>query len=198
MAKWITRFVWLLLVVVLIVMFATSGMGFQNQATLMLVSGALILSLLAIATWLIVYYRSLFRHWWGWIIAPVLFVFSSYVTQGAIPVKWSLCSYFITMLGLVCIWATGLTSVIFLWYNDVGIRIVGWSSAVIIWLVVLAWRIHGNVISLAFSSLGRTDVLSPLWWISPLFPIMMWLIPIAIVSIIGHSIRILLWELRTE
>ncbi len=196
MARKIIRVVWLLLIVDIAAIVAAGSLQFNNQTMLVLTAAMSILSLLVLTTWLIVYYRKCFRYWWAWVIPPLLFIFSSYVTQKAIPISLASCSCFFTLLEIVSIWATGLTSAIFLWYNDVGIRIIGWSSVGAIWLVALAWRIHGNLLFITITSFERTDTQPPLWWIYPLFPVIMWLIPLSLLSFIIHSIRIMYWEFQ--
>jgi hypothetical protein len=72
----------------------------------------------------------------------------------------------------------------------------GLSSVVTVWLVALAWRLHGNLIELSFTMLSLPDELSPLWWIYPLFPLMIWLIPLTLLSIAGHTIRLIHLEIQ--
>lgn len=194
--KWLTRFAWLVIAADLVFLFFACEVRSENQMVLLAWAVGLILSLLAASTWLIIAYRRIFHHWYCWIMPPLLFIISSYVTQGAIPISYTPLSFFFTLLGIVSLWAVGLTTAIFLWRNDDGLKILAWSSVGTVWLVALAWRLHGNLIELSFTMLSLPDELSPLWWIYPLFPLMIWLIPLTLLSIAGHTIRLIHQEIQ--
>lgn len=196
--KWPTRFAWLVIIADLFLLFFACEVRSENQMVLLAWAAGLILSLLAASTWLIIAYRRIFHNWYCWMIPLLLFIVSSYVTQGAIPVSYPPLSFFFTLLGVVSLWAVGFTTAIFLWYNDAGVKILAWTSVMTIWLTAFAWRVHGNLIELSLSMLSRPDAISPLWWIYPFFPLMMWLIPLTLLSIFGHTIRFIRQETQSS
>ena len=189
--KWLTRFAWLVLAADLVFLFFACEIRSENQMVLLAWAAGLVLSLLAASTWLIIAYHRIFHNWYYWIMPPLLFILSSYATQGAIRISYQPLSFFFTLLGVVSLWGVGVTTAIFLWHNDAGLKILAWTSVSTVWLVALAWRIHGNLIELSFTMLSRPDEISPLWWIYPLFPLMFWLIPLTLFSIIGHTVRLI-------
>lgn len=85
--KWLTRFAWLVLVADLFFLFIACDVRSENQMVLLAWAAGLIFSLLAASTWLIIVYRRIFYRWWCWLIPPLLFILSSYVTQGAIRIS---------------------------------------------------------------------------------------------------------------
>lgn len=195
--KWMTRLTWLLLGVDLVLLFPASRMRVgPNAVGAMLMVLWLFLSLFAITNWLIIYYRNVFRHWWAWGAMLMSAVFSSYIVQGAIPLSYPPLELFFALSGIFSVWAVGLSTAFFLWQNDAGLRLLAWTSVAIIWLVAIAWKLHGNLILVTLSSLGQNGTHSPLWWLYPLVLLSMWMIPLALISLIGHTIRIIRHELQ--
>jgi len=66
----------------------------------------------------------------------------------------------------------------------------------IVWVLALAWRFQGNLMELWLFSLNYPDSTNPLWWFNPLICFLWWVLPLGIISFAGHTISILVKEMR--
>jgi hypothetical protein len=197
--KWITRIAWIGLVVDVGLLFPASGMRMTENAALPVVTVLwLIISLWLICTWLICYYRTLFQQWRGWGSVVSVMIVSSYITQGVIPITYPPLELFGALLAMLSVWAVGLTTGLLLWKHDEGIRLLGWSSVLLIWLVMAAWRREGNLIAIVMHALSGGEKFPQLWWLYPLFPLFGIILLAALVSFVGHTIRLISLELRRQ
>jgi len=196
---WLTRLAWGLLLLDLILIFVVpTDASFGSLLLLIAYALWLILSLMAVSTWLIIRYRELFRRWPGWATPIVVLILSSMVFQGIWPVGHPNLSFFFTLLFVVSMWSVGVTTAILLCYNDVGLGMIAWGSAIMIWVLMLAWRFQGNLIELSFFNLIHPDERPPLWWFNPLFCVFGWIVPLSAVSFLGHTLRLILREWQSQ
>jgi hypothetical protein len=100
------------------------------------------------------------------------------------------------MLFITSVWSVGVATAILLWYRDIGLGLIAWGLAIIIWVVLLTWRFQGNSIELVLSSLNHPNEPSPLWWFNPFMCIFGWIIPLGIISFLGHTCRLIIREWR--
>ncbi len=197
MTTWITRIAWILLIVDMGLMFPASNMRMTGNAVLPALTALWLLgSLFLICSWLLIFYRKFFQQWRGWGSVVLVMIVSSYSTQGAIPVKYPPLELLCALLAILSVWAVALATGLLLWKHDGGVRLVGWASVSLIWLVMLGWRMQGNLIAVAFDSLGNTQDIPPLWWLYPFFPLFGIILLVSCVSFIGHTIRLISLEVR--
>jgi len=156
----------------------------------------LIVTLLAATTWLIIYHRRLFRLWPGWLMTVALLLFSSSVAQDVLPIHYPNLSLFFSLLFIISVWDFGIATAILLWYRDVGLGLIGWGGVVFIWAVLLSWRFQGNWVELWIDALNNLESSSPLWWLNTFLCVLGWIIPLGIVSFIGHTLRLFIREYR--
>lgn len=193
--SWLTRLAWGLLALdILLIFVVPADANFSSLALLIIYSLWLIFSLLFISTWLIIRYRAFFRTWLGWAVLPVLLTTSSVVVQGVLPGLHPTLSLFFAMLFVTSVWSFGVATLILLLYRDVGLGLIAWGTAAVVWLFLLAWRFQGNLLELWFLSLNNPNGPSPLWWFNPLMCIFGWIIPLGIAGFLWHTIRLLIHE----
>lgn len=197
MTKWITRIAWILLILDLILMFPASRMRITGNAVgPILMVLWLIISLFVVCTWLLIYYRKFFQQWWGWNCIVIMMIVSSYITQGAIPVRYPPLELLWALLAILSVWGTVLVTALLLLKHDVGISLLAWASVILTWLVALGWRVQGNLLAIAFNSLSTPDQLSPLWWIYPFLLLFGIILLASLISFVGHTIRLISLEFR--
>jgi hypothetical protein len=195
---WITRLAWGLLSFDLLLIFIvpTDTNIFDSLLLMIAYAGWLILTSIIASTWLIIRYRAFFHTWPGWAVPLILLILSSLVVQNVLFVSHSNLSLFFAMLFLTSVWSVGVATAILLWYRDIGLGLMAWGLAIFIWVVLLTWRFQGNSIELVLSSLNHPNEPSPLWWFNPLICIFGWIIPLGIVSFLGHTLRLIIREWR--
>lgn len=137
--------------------------------------------------WLAIYYKKFFSSWLGWFLSLVLLFVSSY------PINISPFSLLFSTFFLANIFIFGIATIMLLWHNDVGLRLLGWTSALLFWIFVLAWRFQGDLILLWTDILTNPENYSPLWWFNPLFCASIWIIPLSALGFIFHTFRIM-WK----
>lgn len=194
---WLTRLAWGLLVFDIFLIFVVPADTNFNSLLLLIVYAAwLIFTLIVVSTWLVIRYRIFFRTWLGWISPLISLIVSSLVVQGVLSIPYPNLSFFVSMLFIVSAWSFGVATLVLLWYRDVGLGLIAWGSAIVVWLMLFAWRFQGNLLELWLSSLNYPNEPSPLWWFNPLTCILGWIIPLGILSFLGHTIRVLIREFR--
>jgi hypothetical protein len=197
LSLWMTRLAWgLLLLDLLLILIVPADASFDNLLLLIAYTLWLILSLIAIATWLIIRYRHFFRGWLGWSTPIIALVLSDMVFQGKLTVSDPNLSLFLTLLFVVSIWSVGVATAILLYYHDVGLGLMAGASAMTIWILLFAWRFQGNLIELVFLNLVHPDEPSPLWWFNPIMCIVGWIFPLGGISFLVHTGRLIMRELR--
>lgn len=195
---WLTRLAWGILVFdLLLVAVVPADSSFNSQLLLIAYAVWLILSLMATAAWLIIRYRAFFRTWLGWATPILALILSMMVFAGVLPVNHPNLSFFFSLLLLVSTVCIGVATAILLWYRDVSLKLIGWISVIYIWALVLGWRFQGNLITLYMSGLVYPNQSSQsLWWLNSLMCIVGWIVPLGIISCVGHTIKLVIRELR--
>jgi hypothetical protein len=194
---WLTRLAWGLLAFdVLLIFLMPADTSFDSLLLLIAYAAWLISTLIFAPTWLIFRYRAFFRTWLGWATPLVSLVCSSIVVQGVLRINHPNLSLLFSLLFVVSVWSFGVATAVLLWYRDVGLGLIAWGSLVMIWIVLFAWRIQGNLIELVLSSLSHPDQPSPLWWFNPLICIWGWIIPLGAISFLAHTLRLILREFQ--
>jgi len=160
--------------------------------------GWLILTSLLAVSWLTFAYRSHFQSWLGWIFSLSLMVISFFFTMGITLQIPSRLSLFFAILVFPASWLLFLSTIILLWHRDVGLLFLSWIPVLYVWSAFLAWRYQGNLIELWLSNLNQADGSSPLWWFSTLFCLSSCVLPIAVISFLGHTVRLLVREFRQD
>jgi hypothetical protein len=140
-------------------------------------------------TWLMLSHRKIFTNGWGWITPVICLAVSS------LSVSQPTISFLLNTLVLLSNWAIGVATAILLWQRDLGLKLLGWVSIAYIWTLMLAWRYQGNLIELWIQSLNNFNGSSPLWWLN-LWCVAAWVVPISLLSVIGHTVRLLWRELH--
>lgn len=160
--------------------------------------GWFILTSLLAVSWLTFAYRSHFQSWLGWIFSLSLMVISFFFTMGITLQIPSRLSLFFAILVFPASWLLFLSTIILLWHRDVGLLFLGWIPVLYVWSAFLAWHYQGNLIELWLSSLNQADGSSPLWWFNTLFCLSSCVLPIAVISFLGHTVRLLVREFRQD
>jgi hypothetical protein len=195
LASWLTRAIWGLLILdLLLILVVPAEMSFNSLLLLVAYAVWLILSLIAISTWLIVRYRTLFRTWPGWAVPVVVLLLSSLVFYGVLPVRHPNISLLFSLLLIVSGWSVGVATAVLLWYRDVGLGLIGWGAVIVIWALLFGWRAQGNLIDLWFSSLSQPAESSPVWWPGPLLCSFGCVLPLGVVGFLGHTVRLIVQE----
>jgi hypothetical protein len=195
-AAWLTKLAWIILLFNALLIFLVPGDTFRSLLPVLLYLGWLLLSSTLVLTWLSYYHRTFFRRWRGWAISVVLVTVILFFTSSNILSLPSQLSLFFSVLIIPSLWLLFLASVILLWYRDVGLALLGWGSIIYVWSLFLSWRYQGNLLELWLYSLNYPDAPSPLWWLNTLFCLSACIFPVAIFSLLGHTVRLIIHELR--
>jgi len=195
---WLTRSAWgVLLFDLLLIAVVPANLNFDSQLLLFAYAAWLILSPIAAATWLMVRYRTFFRTWTGWATPILVLIISMMVFAGVLPVNHPNLSSFFSLLLLVSTVCIGVATAILFWYQDVSLKLIGWMSVIYIWALVLGWRFQGNLMTSYMSSLiNPNQPPQSLWWINSLMCIMGWVVPLGFIGFVGHTIKLIVRELR--
>lgn len=153
------------------------------------------LSLWFSVTWLIIFYRSFFSSFLGWMTPVVCLVSTNFWVGGGSPIQNARVDMLISLAFVTSIWAVGVTTALYLWHHDHGIQLCGIFLLLFMWTLVFLYRAHGNLMETMLLNIIRSDVPSPLGWLNPFFCILGWLIPLGIVSFLIHTIRLFASEL---
>jgi hypothetical protein len=193
--KYVNIFAWSILGINLLLTFLVSGQAIASVSWALIYFGWVILSFLLVFTWLPFSYRAFFQRWAGWVASlalmiAILFLLSS--NYFSLPSELSL---FLSILALPALWFFSLANIIFLWHRDMGLAFLGWGTAICIWSFFIAWRYQGNLIELWINGLNHPSAPFPLWWLNTLFCLSSCILPIAVISFLGHTFRLINREL---
>lgn len=192
---WLTRLALGLLTFDLLLIFVVPvDTNFDSLLLLVAYTAWLIFTLVIASMWLMIRYRAFFRTWLGWVVPLILLILSSLVVQGVLPIRHPNFSLFFSMLFVVSVCSLGVATAILLWYRDVGLGLIAWGLVILVWVLLLGWRFQGNLIELSFFNLIHPDEPPPLWWFNPLMCILGWIIPLGVISFLGHTLRLIVCE----
>ena len=193
---WVKRLCWAILLLDLILIFLVPTEIDADNMTLMIAYAVwLILTVFLATTWLMIFYRDFFQSWIGWIMPIIILIFSSLVSSGLFQIHNPRLSLFYILLTIASMWGVGVATIIFLWYQDYGLKLVSSALVIITWLGFFASYFQGNLFELLVANLNQLETPSPLWWLNPLFCVFWWIIPIGISSFIVHTFRIIANEM---
>lgn len=196
LAKWLVRLSWSWLAFDLVLVFAAPVQYQAGEiALLLLISAWLFLSLLGAVTCLMVVYRSSFQSWLSWAVLVMVLLIASLLSGLGSGIAGPHISLLLTLLHLMSIVAVGVGTAIFLYYRDASLSMLAWFSMISIWLMVFAWKGYGNLIEIMLLSAGQPAAGAPVAWLGSLWCLAFWIIPIGIISFLGHTIRLVLREL---
>ncbi len=156
----------------------------------------LVITLLMATTWLIIRHRRLFRSWLVWLMTIAISGFSSLVVQSILSVEQPNLSFFFSLLFIIGLWCSMVATAILVYYRDVGLSLIGWGSVVFIWALVVGWRFQGSLIELWVGTLNNPEAPSPLWWLNNLLCFVWWIVPLSIISFLGHTLKLIIHECR--
>ena len=194
---WLTRLAWGVLLFDLLLIFAVpADLNFNSELLLIAYAAWLIFSLPATTAWLIIHHRAFFRTWPGWAISILMLILSMMVFTGVLTVNHPNLSLFFSLLLWVSTICIGVSTAILLWYRDASLKLIGWISVTYIWALVLGWRFQGNLITLYLSGLTHSNQSSQLWWLNSLLCIAGWIVPLGMISFVGHTLRLITHELQ--
>jgi len=194
---WLTRVAWCVLALdTILILLVPTDVNPGNLLLLVVYALFLISSLVIGSSWLLIHYRTFFGTWLGWAVPILVFVLSGMVYGGVLPVRHPNLSLFFMLLFIVSGWCIGVSTAILLLCRDVGLRLIGLGSVIMIWALALGWRSQGSLIQLYLSSLTSSNEPSPLWWLNTLMCIIGWIIPLGIISFLAHTLRLIWRELR--
>ena len=197
--SWLTRLAWGLLAFNLILIFVVpTAITPENLLFVIVYLVWLMLTLVIATTCLIVRYQWIFRTWPGWTVFPAFLTLSSLVVQDILPVHHPNLAFAFSMLFITSAWGVGVATAVLLWHRDVGLGMIAWGLAILVWALLLSWRLQGSLIDMMVSKLIRPDEPSPLWWYNSSVCIFVWIIPLGIIGFLGHTIRLILQEFRDE
>jgi hypothetical protein len=194
---WLTKVAWVIILVAIFLIFLVpANLNFDNIALFIIYASWIILSPILATTWLLIRYRSFFRTWLGWVMPIIALIFSSVVYQDIVSVHQPNLDFFFTMLSIISSWAIGVATIILLWYRDVGLDLVGWGAVIIVWVMVFAWCLQGNLMEIFILALEHTnDKPSPLL---SLICFIECIVPLGIIGFLGHTVRLIIQEWQTS
>jgi hypothetical protein len=142
-------------------------------------------------TWLMLAHRQIFMSGWGLIIPSIFLVLSSFfVNQPALV-------GFVMAGEILSLWAIGLATTILLWRRDIGLKLLGWVSAIYIWELAIVTTAQPNFVEFLNQGLNNPAFESPLWELH----LNLWcaancIIPLSLLGVAGHTVRLLWRELH--
>jgi hypothetical protein len=74
-------------------------------------------------------------------------------------------SLFFILLLPISLWLVYVSTGIFVWEYNIGLKLAGCCSLVLIWAITLGWRYQGNLIVLSLHTLTHPNALAPIWWL---------------------------------
>jgi len=194
---WVTRLCWAIVLLDLLLIFIFPSEIFADNLTMMLAYTVwLLLTLFLTITSLMVIYRGLFQSWIGWITPIIILIFSNLFSSGQIQIHNPRLSFFYVLLTTFSMWGVGVATIIFLWYRDVGLKLIASTLVIFTWAGFFIWYFQGNIFDLLIASINQPEVTSPLWWLNPFLCVFWWVIPIGICSFIVHTFRIFAREIN--
>lgn len=169
----------------------------QNPRSVLYYAGWIFGSLALITAYEIFRYRRWFRLWTGW-ASLLLFmilsnlVFQKFVSEASLPPP---IPFFALVIAVTSFWIVLPGTSVFLWYKDLGLQFFAWGLAIVAWFLTLVWRFQGNLFELMLSFVKQPAL--P-WWM-PLFLCIIYIIlPISVISFIGHTLGLFVSEFRNN
>lgn len=193
---WLTRFAWIILLLNIILVLFLPERVLRFSLLVWVLAVWLLLTFFLIATWFSFTYRSFFQTGAGWLLAISVAIIALFVVTGNPDSLPSRLSFLFSMLALPGLWLMFLATLILLWRRDKGLLLVGGLPLLFVWSAFLTWQYQGNLIELWLESLNQPTAPSPLWWLNSLFCLSACLLPLAMLSFVGHSLRLLVNEFR--
>ncbi len=145
------------------------------------------------AAMLVVIYHQFFAQWRGTaLIAVVLALGRWLTTHPALP---SRVEFAVLVLTIDAMSVLGISVVMVLWRRDAGLPLIGWLSAIFVWIMLISNRVQGNTVELYLRSISNTTDY-PLWWLDSLFCILWWTIPIGTLSFLLHTMKLIRKEIQ--
>ena len=198
LSLWLTKLSWAVLIFDLLLVFVVpADVNFPNLLLLLIYTAWLILSLMTVSTWLIIRHHLFFRNWIGWML-PVIGLIAGNAFAFGFQIKNANLSFFFSLLTIISGWSVGIATIVLLWHKDKSLTLIGWGSAIIIWILLLSWRLQGNLFELWVYSLNNLERASPLWWFNPIMCIFGWIIPLSLIGFSVHTIRLIALELSSS
>ena len=196
---WVTRLSWALVFLDLLLIFLVPTKIDTDNLTLMIAYAVwLILTVFLATTSLMIIYRGLFQSWVGWVIPIIILVFSTLVSSGPFQIHNPRLSLFYILLTIASMWGVGVATIIFLWYQDYGLKLVASALVIFTWISFFVWYFQGNLFDLLIASINQPEMSSPFWWLNSLFCVLWWIIPVGISSFVVHTFRILVQDRSTH
>ena len=194
---WVTRLSWALVFLDLLLIFLVPTKIDTDNLTLMIAYAVwLILTVFLATTSLMIIYRGLFQSWVGWVIPIIILVFSTLVSSGPFQIHNPRLSLLYILLTIASMWGVGVATIIFLWYQDYGLKLVASALVIFTWTSFFVWYFQGNLFDLLIASINQPEMSSPFWWLNSLFCVLWWIIPVGISSFVVHTFRILASEVN--
>lgn len=194
----VTVWLWGIVALDIVIIFVVAGWQFSSLGLLLALAAWLLLSMGGAAIGLTFCYRRYFAHWWTWLALLALWVAGALVVHEDIKIPQAALSFLLTMLffcgGLSLLIALCLR----LYQRDFGISLIGWMTVICIWSIVIMWRVYGDLIEAMFQSAERPSQPSPVWWSSLLLSSACCLVPVALLSVVWHTIVLLRRDRRGE
>lgn len=192
---WISRIAWGVIVFdLLLILILPADTNFGNLILLLAYTAWLILSWLLASIWLMFRHRKIFRTWWGWLATILGLIISNVLAQDVLFTCGTNLHLLFSLLSIFSGFYVGIATVILLYYHDVGLRLIAFGSAGLIWTFLLGWRFRGNLLELFFNMLAAFGEPASLWWFDSLWCITGWIIPLGFIGFIVHTLRLLIKE----
>ncbi|MCA9951771.1 MAG: hypothetical protein KDE48_19100 [Anaerolineales bacterium] len=187
-AQRVTRVAWIIFAINWMLVLLAVFLPIQGWAAL--TYGVwLLLSMPALALWLVWHYRVRFQTKRSLFLIIALlyisgiFVFGYRLNQPAL-------NFVFTMIFWNCAITIGLTMGLFFWKNDFSIQFIGILSLLLLWGLIFLGRSQGAILQL-FICNNATGMSCPYWPLAPLWCIFIWALPLGIIGFIRHTLQLL-------
>lgn len=193
--RWFVQLTWGVLLFNILLVFIVPTDAFRSLLPALAYLVWLTFTSLLAVTGLVFIYRHFFHSWFGWGIVVLLVILSFFFILG-IKIEQPQLSFFFSMMLLPSLWILFLATLIFLWQRDVGMPIVGLLSISLVWALFLYWHYEGDIVTLWLYDLNHPTEPSPLWWLNTLFCLSSCIVPIAMISFLFHTFRLIKHEIE--
>ena len=195
---WLTWLAWGLLGLNLILILLVPAEATFHPLWLISLVAWLVLTSFAAAAALMIRHRSFFSTWAGWTSMLVLMVLSGLLSQNLFPAGHPNLQLLVTILSLVSILTFGVATVCLLWYRDAGLGLLAGGLVAVPWALLFGWHSQGNLIDLFILAVNRSNEPPPLWWLNSLLCILCWVVPLGTLGFLGHTLRLVINEFRSD